>query len=267
MPYVRSLTLLGLLAFTTSAAAQIPQPTAVPPPPGPELLSRYDFHMSIYQLYGEEDPDQRYSWDSHFGGSFDLVDYVYGRVSVLVDYEAVMGHEYRPFDLNQGNYTLEASLSGRVRTIELAGFFHHTSRHLSDRPKPNAVAWNVPGGQLMTRIQSGDVTVDVVAELGRVIQHSFVDYTWIGGGEVKVQRPVNAHLGIFVHGSGHFFGVDGTIPNRGTQFGMLAEGGVRVASHAGALEAFAGFERRVDAYPLERVPKNWVLAGFRLLSR
>jgi hypothetical protein len=267
MPHVRSLTLLGFLAFATPAAAQIPQPTAVPAPAGPEFLSRYDFHMSVYQLYGEEDPDQRYSWDSHFGGSFDLVDYEYGRATVLIDYEAVMGSEYRPFDPNQANYTLEASLSGRIRKVELAGFFHHMSRHLSDRPKPNAVAWNTPGGRLMTRIESGDVTVDVVAELGRVIQHSFVDYTWIGGGEVLVRRPVSPHVGIFVHGSGRFFGVDGTIPDRGTQLGILAEGGVRVLGRGGAFEAFAGFERRVDAYPLERVPKNWVLAGFRVLSR
>jgi hypothetical protein len=94
-----------------------------------------------------------------------------------------------------------------------------------------------------------------------------VDYTWIGGGEVMVRRPVNQHVGMFVHGSGHFFAVDGTVPNRATQFGMFTEGGVRVIGRGGALEAFFGFERRVDAFPLERVPRNWALAGFRLLSR
>src|SRR5262245_12605750 len=136
MPHVRSLTLLGLLAFTTPAAAQIPQPVVEPAPAGPEFLSRYDFHMSVYQLYGEEDPQQRYSWDSHFGASFDLVDYVYGRASVTIDYEAVMGSEYRPFDPNQGNYTLEASLSGRIRKNELAGVLEHRARDRQARQKP-----------------------------------------------------------------------------------------------------------------------------------
>jgi hypothetical protein len=267
MPYARSLILFALLDFAVPAAAQIPQPVAVPAPAGPEFLSRYDYHMSVYELYAEEDPAQRFSWDSHFGGSFDLVDYVYGRATVDIDYEAVMGHEYRPFDPNQANYTLEASLSGRIGHTELVGYFHHVSRHLSDRPKPNAVAWNTPGGRLLRRIETSQATVDVLAELGHVIQHSFVDYTWIGGGEVMVRHAVSPRVGIFAHGSAHFFAVDGTIPNRGTQFGFLTEAGVRLGGRGGTLEAFAGFERRVDAYPLERVPRNWALAGFRLLGR
>jgi hypothetical protein len=129
------------------------------------------------------------------------------------------------------------------------------------------VAWNTLGGRLMTRCEAGTMTVDVVGELGHVLQHAFVDYTWIGGGEVRVRRPVNPHVGMFVHGSARFFAVDGTVPDRGTQVGVLTEGGVRLSGRSGALEVFAGFERRVDAYPTERIPKNWALAGFRLLSR
>jgi hypothetical protein len=266
MPHVRPLTLLVLL-LATPVAAQIPQPVAAPAPAAAEFLPRYDFHMSIYQLLGEEDPERLYSFDAHFGGSFDLLDYVYGRASVSIDYEAVMGHDFRPFDPNQGNYTLEGSLSGRIRRMEVAAVFHHVSRHLGDRPLPDGVAWNVPGGRLMTRFEPGDVTVDVMGEFGHVIQHAFVDYSWIGGGEVIVRRPINPRVGMYVHGSAHFFGVDGTVPDRGTQTGVLAEGGVRLGGRGGALEVFAGFERRVDAFPVERVPKNWALAGFRLLSR
>ena len=36
-------------------------------------------------------------------------------MNVLVDYEAMLGSEFRPFDPNQGNYTLEASASVRRR--------------------------------------------------------------------------------------------------------------------------------------------------------
>lgn len=263
----RRLLTLAFFLLTTPAAAQVPQPLYVPAPPGPEFLSRYDFHMSVYKLIGEEDPAERFSWDTHFGGSFDLIDYYFGRATVNIDYEAVLGHEYRPFDPNQANYMLEASLSARIGKTEVAGVFHHMSRHLSDRPKPNAVAWNAPGGRLLRRFTANDVTIDTAIDIGRVIQHSFVDYTWIGEGDVLVRRPVSPRVGIFAHGSGQFFFVNGTIPDRGTQVGTLLEGGIRVAGRGGALEAFAGFERRVDAYPLERVPQNWVLAGFRLLSR
>jgi hypothetical protein len=267
MSHRRPLTFILFVFLTTPAAAQIPQPVAAPAPSGPEFLSRYDFHMTISKLNGDDDPQQRFSWDSHFGGSFDILDYVLGRASVMVDYEAVMGSELRPFDPNQANYTLEASLSARVGAAEIAGVFHHVSRHLSDRPKPNAIAWNAPGGRLLRRFTAAETTIDTAFELGRVVQHSFVDYTWIGGGDVLVRRPVSPQVGIFAHGSGEVFFVNGTIPKRGTQVGALFEGGMRVTGRGGVLEVFAGFERRVDAYPLDRVSQNWVLAGFRLLSR
>ena len=265
--HARSLTLTALLAFAAPAAAQIPQPVAAPAPASPEFLSRYDFHMSLYHLYGVDDPEQRYSWDTHFGGSFDLLDFVFGRAMLDIDYEAVMGHEYRPFDPNQANYTLEGSLSARVGKAEVAAYFHHVSRHLSDRPNPLGIAWNVPGGRLLKRIGTNQGTFDVNLELGHVVQHAFVDYTWIGGGDIVFRRPIRPPVGIFAHASSHFFAVDGTIPNRGTQVGVFTEGGVRLTTRGGVLEAFAGFERRVDAFPLQRVPENWALAGFRLLSR
>ena len=67
------------------------------------------------------------------GGDFDLVDYVYGRLAILADYEAVLGDELQLFDPNQASYTLEVSVSARLRGTELAGVLHHVSRHLSDR--------------------------------------------------------------------------------------------------------------------------------------
>jgi hypothetical protein len=63
------------------------------------------------------------------------------------------------------------------------------------------------------------------------------------------------------------YGVDTLEAGRGRQRGGMAEAGVRLRGGGGVLELFFGVERRVDAYPLERVPKHWGLAGFRLLSR
>jgi hypothetical protein len=256
-----------------SAAAQQPQPVVVPAPATPEFFSRYDFHMSIERLMRSLTPqekltDERFSWDSHFGGSFDLVDYVYGRASVLVDYEAVMGSELRPFDPNQGNYTLEASLSGRVNeATEIVAIFHHVSRHLSDRPKLFAVAWNELGARLLHHRTVGATTIDLDLEGGHVTQHSYVDYTWLGEGQLQIRHPVNERVGIFAQGTGRLMAVDGVLVQRGTQRGGRVEGGVRLNGKGGAVEIFAAYEKRPDADPLDRQSQRWAIAGFRVLSR
>jgi hypothetical protein len=270
--------LVVLFAAATAGAQQ--QPVAVPAPAGPEFLPRFDFHLTIDRLMRSQTPqqalvDQRFSWDSHFGGSFDIVDYVVGRAAVLVDYQAVMGREYRPFDPNQGNYTLEASVSGRVsERTEIAAIFHHVSRHISDRPKAFAIAWNALGARLLHRRTFGTATVDFDLEAGRVTQHSYVDYTWIGELNVLARRPITQHVGLFAHGIGQVFLVDDgsarvfpPFPARNTQAGSRIEAGIRLNGRGGAMEIFAGYEKRPDADPLDRQPQRWGLAGFRLLSK
>jgi hypothetical protein len=249
------------------AGAQVPQPVVAPAPPQPEFLPRYNFHLSAYELLHGDDGTERFSWDTHFGGSLDLIDYVRGRASILIDYQAVLGNEFRPFDPNQGNYILEASASGRAGAVEIAGVLHHVSRHLSDRPKRPAIAWNTLGGRVLRRVSSGAATFDASFELARVVQRAFVDYTWIGGAEVQVRRDVNPHVAVFAHAAGQLYGVTDGQPSRGAQRAGMVEAGVRLNGPRGALELFAGLERRIDAYPLERVPHHWGLAGFRLLSR
>jgi hypothetical protein len=260
--------------FAAHAAAQPSQPIVAAPPAAPEFMSRYDFHLSIARLVTSAPdlvpavPDQRFSWDSHFGGSFDFADLVVGRLGVTVDYQAVMGSEYRPFDPNQGSYILEGFISARVAPdTEVAGIFHHVSRHLSDRPKAFAVAYNEVGGRLMRRQTFGTTTVDVDLEGGRAVQHSYVDYTWLGELQLLVRHPVDQRLGVFAHGVGQAFAVNELVAKRGAQAGGLIEAGVRITGRGGALEIFAGYEKRVDADPLDRLSQRWGLVGFRLLSR
>ena len=260
--------------FAASAAAQSPQPIVAPAPPAPDFLTRYDFHLSMARLMPVAPTpapvlaDDRFSWDAHFGGSFDIADFSVGRLGVIVDYQTVMGSEYRPFDPNQGNYTLEGFVSARLGAeTEVAGIFHHISRHLSDRPKPFAVAYNEVGGRVMRRLTRGTTTVDVDLEGGRAVQHSYVDYTWLGEVQLLVRRPVADHAGVFVHGAGQAFAVNEIVAKRGAQAGGRVEAGVRVTGRAGVLEVFAGYEKRVDADPLDRLSRRWALAGFRLLSR
>jgi len=248
---------LVLIVALPAAAQQLP--VEAPAPAAPEFMSRYDFHLAAAGLVIN---DPRFSWDTHFGGSVDMVDYVKGRAGILVDYEAVLGNQLRIFDPNQGNYTLEASSSYRVAGLEVAFIFHHVSRHLSDRPKDFAVAWNTAGGRVLGHTERGGISIDATADIGKVVEHAFVDYSWVGDAEVTVRRPIAAHAGVYVRGFGQVIGVETT---RGTQMGGLFEGGIRLNGTAGALELFAGVEKRIDAYQLEPVPQHWALAGFRLV--
>ena len=100
-----------ILTLIVGARAAAQQPLVAPAPARPEFLSRYDFHMTVASLMPPKDTpealaDERFSWDTHFGGSFDLLDLVVGRAGATIDFHAVEGSEYRPFDPNQGNYTL-----------------------------------------------------------------------------------------------------------------------------------------------------------------
>ena len=263
-----------VLSLTAHAAAQSQQPVIATAAAAPEFLARYDFHLSIARLMlSTPTPapviaDDRFAWDAHFGGSFDIADLVVGRLGVIVDYQAVMGSQYRPFDPNQGNYTLEGFVSARASAdTEVAGIFHHVSRHLSDRPKSFAVAYNEVGGRVMHRVTLGPTTVDVDLEGGRAVQHSYVDYTWIGEGQLLIRHPINQHVGLFAHGHGQAFAVNDALAQRAAQAGGQVEAGVRIVGRAGVLEIFGGYEKRVDADPLDRLSQRWGLAGFRLLTR
>jgi hypothetical protein len=263
--------LFVVLAAARTGAQQ--QPVAAPAPDRIEFVPRFDFHLTIDRLMRSQTPqqqlvDQRFSWDTHYGGSFDLVDYVGGRATITADYQAVLGHEFRPFDPNQANYILEASLSGRSSDrSETAVVFHHVSRHISDRPKPFAVAWNLLGGRFMHHGEGGATTFDVAVDGGRVVQRSFVDYDWIAGGQFQVRRPFNARAGMFLHAEGQLFLVDKDEIGRGRQAGARVEAGIRLNGRGGVMELFAGYERRPDAHPLDRLSQRWGLVGLRLLSR
>jgi len=254
---------LGLCgAGLADAQSPVPAPSAAPA--SPEFLDRYSFHLSADALSSE---DPRFSWQTHFGGDLDLVDYVAGRVNFLVDYEAVLGRQFRRFDPNQGTYTLEGSASVRARDVEIAGVFHHVSRHLADRPKRFAIAWNVIGVRALHRFTAADSTIDLQGSAGRVVQRSFVDYSWTGDADVVMRRPVNAYIGVFAHGAARVVGVDPAIARRGMQRGGRLEAGVRFSGRAGGVELFAGFEQRTDADPIDQAPQHWAFAGFRFVSQ
>jgi hypothetical protein len=250
-----------LFAIVSSAAAQtLPLAEA---PSTVQFLSRYDFHLSAAGL-GEEDP--RFGWDTHFGGDFDLVDYVYGRLNFVTDYEAILGSEMRIFDRAEALYTLEVASSFRVGPNEFAAALHHVSRHLGDRPKYFAVAWNEADVRLLRRLTVGATTVDVTAEGGKVVARAYVDYSWTVRGDVTVRHAFNPNVGLFARGMGRVVGV---LPEstRERQHGGHLEGGLRLTGPGGAMELFAGVERVIDADLIDGQPRSWAFAGFRIVTK
>jgi len=255
-----------VLAVTAPAAAQFPfAPEPLPQPPTTaQFISRYDFHL--YGVGVAEDNDQ-FSWDTHWGGDFDFVDYVYGRATVLADYQAVIGKELRPFDPNQGNYVLEAAGSYRFGQNELFGVLHHVSRHLSDRPKRFHIAWNELDARFLRRLTSGTSTIDLRLEAGKVIATGFVDYSWTANADMMYRRPLSEHTALFGRVFGTLIGVDDSKSDRSLQKGGRVEGGIRLTASGGALELLGGYERVIDASALERMPRDWAFGGIRLVTK
>jgi hypothetical protein len=234
-------------------------------PTGGAFMPRFDWHMSAAALSHEDD---RFSWDTHWAGDFDLFNYKRGRASFLADYQALLGSEFRPFDPYQSNYLLEASGSVFIGKVEAAAVLNHVSRHLGDRPKRAAVAENSLGARVMRRLTAGATAVDLRVDARKIIQRAYVDYTWMTDADLVVRRQLNSHATVYGRGYAELITVDRTIAGRDHQRGGRAEAGVRLTGHGNsAIELFGGYEQMIDADPLDRLPRRWAFAGFRLMGR
>ncbi len=260
---------LFLLLLAVPARAQQPGPQPLDAPLDHiEFLSRYDFQLEVNLLTGDN-PDL-FRWDSHFGGAFDLVNYGKGRLTMVGDYEAVMGSELRPFDPNQGNYILEPSMSWFFGKDEVAFVFHHVSRHLSDRPKRYAIAYNIAEARYLRKFRFDRTTVAVRASAGHLTQRGDVDYTWTGEWDVTVVHPLNSYVHGYARTTGEMFGTDPAVRGRSeVEHTARLEAGVRLIGGRADLELFAGLEHRLDALQTDyfRPGVTWGLAGFRVASK
>ena len=252
---------LALLAGAARVDAQTTQPApADAQPSGLVFMPRFDSHVSIEHFSGD---DRRFVWDGDIGVDFDVVDYGRGRAAIVANYEVVMGDEFRPFDPNQGNYTLAASASARAGAFEFAGVFHHVSRHLSDRPKRTSVDWDMVGGRISRDVVRGRTELRGRADIRGVIRNGFVDYRWEVDTDVAASVALRPRISAIARGGVHVRGVDGS-RDRGTQYGYRGEGGVRFRGRAAAFDLFVATERRIDPYQLEFSTVTWVTTGFRI---
>jgi hypothetical protein len=248
---------LFTLACAPLAAAQ-----SAPPPVagGAELLPRADFLFSWASLIAT---DRRFDWEGRIGVDFDIVDYGTGRVSFRADYDAVIGRQRRRYDLNQGNYFFESAASYRLQHgVELTGVISHVSRHIVDRENQPAISWNAIG--MRARYARGPI--DGHLELTHAMQLAYVDYTWILNAGVRGNHPISRRTSIIGRAYGEVFGVNHLVRDRRVCGGFV-EGGLRINGRKAAIELFAGYERRVDAYPTDRYRVRMFNVGFRVVSR
>jgi hypothetical protein len=253
---------LAVVLCARSVAAQTLSP-APPPDHDVHFMSRAAFYLSAEMLSGD---DESYEWEADFGGDLDIVDYGRGRLNFYANYQVIMGGEFRRFDPNQGNYILGGSLSMRRGEYEIAGVFHHESRHLSDRANHLPIAWNMAGGRVSRVFVSGPSRTDARIDARVTVAKALVDYIWEIDSRVRNDVQIRPHLAALFAGQLRLLGVNGT-QNRGGQVGYRIEGGVHLSGIAGGMEFFLANERRIDPAPLEFGTINWVTAGFRLLSR
>jgi hypothetical protein len=253
---------LLILVSAVSAHAQDQSPPAKPEHTV-EFMPRTAFHMAAEHLSGD---DPRYVWDADFGGELDVVDYGYGRFTFEANYQVVLGEEIRSFDPNQGNYILAGYVSARTPIVEVAAELYHQSRHLADRPKEEAVDWNMLGGRVRKAFKYNQATFDARADIRGVFMSTTVDYTWELDAALRSDVKVHPGVGLFAAADVRYLGVDGS-QNRGNQTGYKVDGGVRFQGSRGAIEVFIAGERRIDPYPVEVGVAQWFTAGFRLLSR
>jgi hypothetical protein len=201
------------------------------------FLPRFDFAISLASLASS---DPRFSYDGRATADFDLVDYVKGRTSVFAQYQVVVGNQLRAFDPNQSNYTFEGASSLRLHGTEVAGVFHHLSRHLSDRPNVQSIAFNAVGGRVMRHFNRGKAGFEVRADVEKVIQHAFLDYSWTAQMHAAARRPLNATMSVFGRATFETYGVDPAIAGRSQQNGGRIESGLLINGGRAAVEGVCG---------------------------
>jgi hypothetical protein len=180
------------------------------------------------------------------------------------DLETTLGNTRRAFDATQINYHLEPSVRHAFGVYQGELFFHHVSRHVSDREKPNAIDWNILG--LRARAPLGPVYVE--ASVGHVTQESRVGYRFeavaqVDGDVVKLGTR-NALYGL---GYGRYVSAESSeeFP-RGSFLDARLEGGIRFRNEKRRLEAYAAWERRNDVLVLEGGQHDRALFGVRMLQ-
>jgi hypothetical protein len=245
----------GILAALLGAPAA-PRPAAAEPPSFlPAVFARFE----AARYFPSEDAQV---WTGWIGAGADLLEAGKVTFEFTADVETIIGREIRTFDPTQANYHLSGAMRIVVAGDELIPFFHHVSRHEVDRPKVQAVDWNLMGvrGRVAFAGGRGHAAVGV----GRVLGDSPVGYTWEFTGRLEFE-PVRR---LYTMGDVRHV-VAEAVPEfpRGSFTDWSLEGGIRWGTGPRILDLFAAFERRNDVFVQAPGVRDRLLLGFRLAPR
>jgi hypothetical protein len=204
-------------------------------------------------------------WMGWLGGGTDLVRARGATGYVRGDVETILGNTRRAFDATQANYHLELGARRRAGRVTVNPFFHHVSRHYSDREKAAAVDWNVLGARVAAAWAEGAVPVRVSFGLGHTTLASLVGYRWEATGDAEAELHRGRNASFYVGASGRFVSID---PDpalvRGSFLDASLEAGGRFAHGRRVLETYTAYEHRNDVFLEAPGARDRARIGFRI---
>jgi len=236
--------------------------TAVAAPP--ELLPEMSLRLQAAR-YRPTAPDLH--WDTWIGAGVGLVRFDRTTVAFQGDVETTAGNTRRAFDASQVNYHLEPAIRVALRKDrEATLFYHHVSRHEIDRPKVQAVDWNVLGVRASAPLPSA-LRVDgrATLSLGHTTQQALVGYRWEILGQVEATPRRRSRGAPYAVTRLRVVTADrsAALPRDGfTDF--VLEGGARWGRAAQTLQVFVAYEHRNDVLIQQPGAKDRALLGFRI---
>jgi hypothetical protein len=244
-------------AFILAAAASLAAAGAA----AAELFPQASVRLEATRYVPSED---ELRWQGWIGGGASLLRAgavtLWGRAEV----ETLLGQEIRPFEATQANYHLSFGVRAAVGRFEVVPYFDHVSRHYIDRPKTQAVDWNLLGVQVSG--QPWSFPLWILASVGHTTQASLPGYEW------EVRAALEG--AVWRHGKGSALLRGGlrlvtvrdhdTLP-RGDFADWTLEGALHWEDGGRALEAYVSAEKRNDVFLEVAGARQRALFGLRVL--
>jgi len=206
-----------------------------------------------------------FHWQGWIGAGAEVIRVRSTAAYFNADVETIIGNTLRAFEANQANYTLEAGLRQRTGRGAVTLFFHHVSRHYVDRPKTQAVDWNLAGARIAWPIRSGTRPVRAIASLGHTTLDSLVGYRWEAIADVDAEPARIGSAALFGRGVVRLVTVaENSGLARGSFADLSLEGGARWSEDGRTLDLFAALERRNDVRLEVAGRQDRALFGFRI---
>jgi hypothetical protein len=245
----------GLTAHATLAAA-------LASAQGTALLPDVSVHLEAAR-YAPAEEDFRYTgW---IGAGVGLVRVDDATAYFKADLETILGDRPRAFGANQANYHLELGLRFSKPSHEVTAFFHHVSRHAIDRPKIDAVDWNVLGLRLAGRLADLPVPLRGSLSVGHTTLASLVGYRFEVVARLEAELVHADRSALYLLPSARLVTVEESddFP-RGSFVDVSVEAGVRWLRQGRSLQAFVAYEHRNDVLLLAPATHDRALLGFRV---